>query len=76
MIVDIVNGDDWNGIYLDEKLYHEGHSIPDFIWRVVLEKVGADPRPTLVRHREADLDWLMDEGRLPATIHEVVFASE
>lgn len=29
--------DDWCGLYRDEKLIHEGHSVPDHIW---LQELG------------------------------------
>jgi hypothetical protein len=42
MKVDILsNDDDWIAIYVDGALHYEGHSIPGFVWRRLLEAAGA-----------------------------------
>lgn len=57
----VVQGDDWEGIYIDGKLVAQGHSIPlrNGIDLAIQHKV------TEVVWRAADLDWLHDVGELP-----------
>lgn len=59
----IVNGDDWQGIYINGKLYYEGHSIPNHI---VLEALDAPYETT-----ECDSNWLEECGNLPKNLEEV-----
>lgn len=61
-MITFVEGDDWRGIYVDGKLYHEGHSIPR---STIAELIGADMI-------YADLDWLSEQGRLPQSLDDVV----
>ena len=35
------NGD-WEWLYVDDKLYYEGHSIPTEKWLELLEELGCD----------------------------------
>ena len=37
----IIQLDDWRAVYLDEYLYYQGHSIPDFIWVELIQGLGA-----------------------------------
>lgn len=59
----IVNGDDWHGLYVDGKLYHEGHDIPiDIIFQalnVPFKKI------------ECDYAWLEKARKLPADLQRV-----
>ena len=61
--VTYVQGDDWEGVYIDGKLEIEGHSI-DF--REVLDKMGVQ-----VESISADCNWLHERGRLPDNLSEV-----
>lgn len=66
--VDIVDGDTWIGIYIDEKCVYEDHSIrPEDLVKLLEHKsieFGG-------RH-EADLDWLDTIGRFPDNLGDVV----
>jgi len=60
-------GDDWRGVYLDGELYLQGHSFS--MWEIanVINKAGGNAEAV-----DVDLDWLMDEGRLPLSYYQVV----
>ncbi len=58
-----VQGDDWEGVYVDGKLELEGHSL-DF--RDVLDILGCK-----VSTIPADCNWLHKVGRLPSDLKEV-----
>jgi len=66
MKVSIVVADDWEGLYIDDKLVFEGHRIDV---RTFSENVGVD-----VKFMEADIDWLARRGRLTEKLDDVVVA--
>lgn len=55
--------EDWKGVYVDGKLFAEGHSIP---LDTLAEACGA----TLTRV-ECDDEWLSELGNLPAWLKDV-----
>jgi hypothetical protein len=57
-----VSGDDWNALYKDGVLAHEGHSSIDHEYLFILQ----------IPSVEASLDWLMEEGRYPQELKDVV----
>ena len=61
--IDIVFGDDWEGIYVDNVLIDEGHSLQV---GDVLALLGYD-----VSARECDYEWLYEMGSLPKTLDKV-----
>lgn len=64
MKLTLVDGDDWQGFYVDGKLQIEGHSV-----RLVdaLEKIGMECEVVY-----PDMDWLVDNGNMPENIEDVV----
>ncbi|TSC89542.1 MAG: hypothetical protein G01um10143_32 [Parcubacteria group bacterium Gr01-1014_3] len=59
----IVNGDDWHGLYVNGKLYYEGHEIPtDIIFKALKVPYKAI---------DCDLPWLIKNGRFPADLKQV-----
>lgn len=41
MKIDVVtNEDDWRAVYVDGELWHEGHSVPDWVWVQLLVMTG------------------------------------
>lgn len=58
-----VFGDDWNALYIEGELVYEGHDTFPHTYRMFFD----------VEEKEADLDWLMEQGRYPKFISEVVF---
>lgn len=62
--------DDWVGIYIEDALMTEGHSIsPIEAARVAIEGGATD-----VVSRDVDLDWIHDMGNLPVLIEDVIWA--
>lgn len=59
-----VFGDDWSGLYKDGKLVLQGHDNLPYDYRRALGVTSVS----------ADLDWLEQEGRLPASLEDVVVA--
>lgn len=67
----IVNGDDWEGIFVEGIRVSEGHSHST---RELLEIVKEHGAVGEFWDFEPDMDWLTDHGSLPDTLGEVVFA--
>jgi hypothetical protein len=65
----IVQGDDWVGVYVDNKLVSEDHDLDAF------EVVGTvfQYNVTECEKKFADLDWLADQGSLPELLEDVQF---
>lgn len=63
----IVQGDDWEGLYVDGKLVEETHQID---WRARWVKLmGAETV-------EADYEWLENRGTLPENLEDVKLEEE
>ncbi len=67
MRLDFVDGDDWQGLYLDWTLISEGHTVQWRLW--VMWRLIEDGRPILeFREHEVDLSqW----GRCPPRFEEL-----
>ncbi len=61
--IDIVRGDDWMGVYENNELIYEGHSIDESTLLDLLR----------IKHEVvyADLNWLDSQGRLPIKLEDV-----
>jgi hypothetical protein len=64
----VTNYDDWEGLYLDGEMIEQGHKIN---WEDVLSYLNFN-----LETKEADYDWLADEGALPEKIEDCKFAVE
>lgn len=66
--ITFVDGDDWEGMYIDGKLIIENHvlSVPE-----VLEKSGLEYDEVF-----ADQDWLAEHGSLPEKLKDVKIYKE
>lgn len=64
-----VECDDWEGIYIDGKLEHEGHMIRNFIWLDLIKKYGTFNKFT--EHYWADEDYMHDRGSLPVKFEDI-----
>lgn len=49
---------DWCGIYVDDKLYTEGHSIPVWDWLEIIKTLLINT----TKQYEVEGDWLIEEG--------------
>lgn len=63
MKIDIIHGDYWVGVYLDDKLVHEDHKITA---SQILNLLNIPSTS-----REVDLDWLDERGELPELLSEI-----
>lgn len=63
--VNVSNGDDWEGIYLDGKLLAQGHSVSA---EDILLALGHK-----VKYEMTEEGWLEDQGYLPDNIQDVKF---
>jgi hypothetical protein len=61
--VTLVMGDDWDGLYIDDVLVYENHSIPNM---TLIEELGISYHVIY-----PDQEWLEENGRLPTHLHEV-----
>lgn len=64
-----VDGDDWQGLYLNGELVHQGHSVP--LW-VIGEEInsasqGIQEFITIV----VDYDWMSLAGMLPVKLEDI-----
>ena len=64
VITFVSNYDDWEGVYIDGKLFEEGH---DADWLRVLEHLGHRIADSIY----ADTEWLQARGSLPKDIKDV-----
>jgi hypothetical protein len=71
MKVDLVSGDDWSGLYIENKLMMENHSLN--VSRV-LQLLSDHGIIAGFKEITADEDWLEERGRLPEELNEVVSA--
>jgi hypothetical protein len=62
-----VSCDDWNALYIDGKLFREGHSIHMEDWFDAIETLTGG-RPQSV---EADDEWLLALGSYPKALADV-----
>lgn len=62
--------DDWVGIYVDDALITEGHSI----YAEAAARIAIEHDAEVVESRDVDLDWIHYMGNLPALIEDVVWA--
>ena len=60
MKVSFVHGEDWIGLYVDDRLVMEGHSLKV---AAVLNALGIE-----FEDFDADPEWLGDRGTLPKTL--------
>ena len=72
IIIDIVDGDSWKGIYFNDKLISQGHDLD--LWAVLnlLEDEVVECREYII----PDMDWLDSVGHLPNSLNDVVPESE
>lgn len=68
-ILTLVNSNDWRGLYVGEELVLEGHNLR------AVDVANAALGCTEVREREADSDWLQEEGNLPPSLSQVRWRS-
>lgn len=66
--ITFVNGDDWEGLYINGKLIMENHCLDVFR---VLNAIGID-----YNFLDADVEWLVNLGRLPENLTDVKEAKE
>lgn len=66
--ITFVLGDDWEGVYLNGKLKHQGHSISAMELANTLVNYG---RVMSVQVTEPDEEWLQEQGRLPDKLSDV-----
>lgn len=70
--VHIVDCDDWSGVYINNKLVFEDHSIST----KMLSEILNENKPTDdIVHIEADPDWMYEVGTLPDDFKDVVCQS-
>lgn len=63
----VIQTDDWEGLYLDDRLITEGHSID---WKYVLEKLGYNTEANYLSEKEW-IEYLGDGGALPQSLNEL-----
>lgn len=69
--ITITNNDEWAGVYIDGKLFTEGHGISIFDIESLLTHLKFE-----VEIKEANQEWLEGKGRLPESLNEVQWQKE
>lgn len=64
----LVNGDDWEGIYINGELFYEGHSIPT---DVMVDVIMSNKFFTSYVSASVDSEWLEDNGGLPLYLKDI-----
>lgn len=57
----------WSGIYIDNKLNYEGHSIPVWVWLDLFNLNSVSEAIQL----EVDGDWLEEGGSFPQNFKDI-----
>ena len=68
-----VDGDDWFGVYINDKLEDEGHSISS---KNLIELMFKHQPIESFEYKYADGDWLYEVGRMPKDLKMVRFEDE
>lgn len=68
LAITLVCGDDWTGLYIDDQLVTENHTLPA---RLVLEMLAKRKLLTF-KSLVPDQDWLEGEGSLPPMLGDVL----
>jgi hypothetical protein len=68
MQLKIIDGEDWIGIYIDNKLVYEGHNIPLLSLLDLLRQNGLDIDYEIYG---CDQKWLEERGNLPEKFEDV-----
>lgn len=73
MKIQFVHADDWEGLYIDEKLVLEEHSLSvgdllDAIWK---QRAPLGVQVSSYEAHDADEDWLFTRGTLPQDFKDV-----
>jgi len=64
-----VLAEDWQGVYVDDRLEVEGHSIPDFDWINLIRKhFHEDLQDETI---EVNQEWLEERLGLPTNLRDV-----
>lgn len=66
-----VVSDDWEGVYLDDRLLNQGHSVDVFYALYLAIKANGALNIHLVSTIRVDEDWLREVGNLPVHLSEV-----
>lgn len=72
-IVYVSNEDDWEGVYVNGRLYMEDHRLNV---KRVFEMVATLGHIGEYEYKTVDFDWMQEEGLLPAAIEDVKWAEE
>lgn len=76
MKITLVNGDEWVGLYIDDKLVIENHSLrPREILQSIKDAFGIDAYLFQYEELTPDEDWLSERGRLTKKLKDVRIAN-
>lgn len=79
MRIDLVYGDDWSGLYVDDEIFAQDHSIRDDRWMDLVETAyRRGKRMSMVENEglefrwwEIDYGWLDSQRYLPSLFSEI-----
>lgn len=73
--IKLVHGDDWCGLYFDDMLVYENHSIDFMCFFSLLSREYADRKIADIRVTEyqCDINWLEERGSFPQKFKEVEY---
>lgn len=71
MKLDIVYGDDWSGVFVDDELFTQDHSIRDDRWVALIEIAGHRKQELEIAWWEINYSWIEDQGHLPILFSEI-----
>lgn len=74
MRIDIVYGDDWSGVFVDDELFTQDHSIRDDRWADLLDvawRRGKRDQNLEIAWWEIDYYWLENQGRFPSFFSDI-----
>ena len=75
MKINVVNGDMWQAVYIDEELIYENHQVDlNYLFQVMKTKNPNENIKNIEFNEEyCDIDWLEDVGNFPKDYKEIQF---
>lgn len=72
----IVDGDEWKGLYINGKLYVDGHNIrPEYIINAIndnIDQLHEDNSKIIFKSHNCNYDWLEEAGDFPEKLENVI----
>ena len=78
MKITLMAADDWRAIWIDDEVYYQGHSFPDWVWVDVIKLASGNDLQVdeTWREHEATYEYLENTGQFYESLPETIAALE